>query len=508
MKNRENVKWIFINIVFGLALCLVILPLLMVAEYNYPTADDWSYGQESYRVIQEGAGLFTVLRTSFQVAAKQYVIWEGRFSNAFLASLQPGIWGEEYYEIVTWMVLGSLIMGEWCLCNKVLNFTHNKNKRYCFPIVASTLIMQILYTPSTVESFYWYTGAVNYTVMFSVSLILMVLFLNLALTDVKGWKRHVTIVSACILAVLVGGNNFSTSLCTLLVMIALSVIFFFYNRRGFWRTWYISLVSGVSFIACILSPGITGRLNANYGGTTQTGILETVWLSLVRAFNIICSWTNWTIVLMICIILPFVLMAVKNIDFDFKLPGIFTLLTFGFYASQIAPNMYVEGTSGGGRVAAILYYSYHIWLVGNLCYWAGWLYRVRFKWPAVIRRGFAGVSSFLRRFLIPYCAVAGMILVTIIYLCDLKEISSYKAYRDWRQGWAWQYAKEWDLRLEVLHDDNIEEVTFAPLSVYPETIVYTDLQKADGYTWVNRACASYYGKESVIVVDPTELQAK
>ena len=180
------------------------------------------------------------------------------------------------------------------------------------------------------------------------------------------------------------------------------------------------------------------------------------------------------------------------------------MFTFGLYASQITSTLYVDGTTGGGRVAAILYYSYHVWRVGNVCYWTGWFCRKRQKWPVFLEKTFSAAGSFVRRFLIPYCAVAGIILVGGIYTCDLKEISSYRAYRDWRQGWAQQYAIEWRARLEVLHDKNITQVEFAPLSVYPETMIYTDLQDADGYIWVNKACANYYDKEYIHIVNAAE----
>ena len=42
---------ILINIVCVLALAVILWPLLVISKYNYPSADDWSYGQ--LHVLQE-----------------------------------------------------------------------------------------------------------------------------------------------------------------------------------------------------------------------------------------------------------------------------------------------------------------------------------------------------------------------------------------------------------------------------------------------------------------------
>lgn len=501
-----------INIVYVLALCVVILPLLLVANYNYPSADDWSYGKAGYQVIAEGGGLVAVLKSAIQTTVNYYMEWEGRFTNAFLASLQPGIWGEEYYAVVPWMMLGGLILGEVVLFGTLLG-SFKKDSDKCrkwllLPVVAPTLIMQILYTPSTIESFYWYTGAVNYTFIFALSMVLFALFFKLATGEARSWRLGLQVFWACLLAIFIGGDNYATSLSTVVAMVILCIIFWIYNRRGFYRTWYLPVLTGGCLVACILAPGNATRLNTSFAGGTTGNAFGAVWASLVRSFINIYSWTNWKVILMLLLIAPIAWMAVKYVKFDFRLPGIFTILSFGVYASQITATLYVDGTTGGGRMAAILYYSYHVWVVGNLCYLIGWLRRVLVKCPESVQTRMNRVAEFVRRFLLPYCALVGVLLMGIIYSSDRKEISSYKAYRDWRQGWAQQYAKEWDARLEVLHDERITVVEFAPIGVQPESYVYTDLQPEDGYTWVNKDCAAYYGKESIMVVESAEVKTE
>lgn len=487
---------VLLNIIFVLALLIVIFPLLWIAQYNYPSADDWSFGVMGYQALKNREGLLGVIRASLTMVKDNYVQWEGRFSNTFFASLQPGIWGEKYYGVVAWVMIGSLIMSEWYLCRSLLNrYAKGKGGWLSIPIIVPSLIMQILYTPSAEESFYWYTGSVNYTFVYGLSLILLVLFLKLStgeyIRGAYGWRA----VVACILAVLVGGNNFSTSLSCFLSLLLLSALFLWMDRRAFYRTWFVTTLIGISLLICVFAPGNTMRINANFNGE-KGNAMEAVLMSLVRAFTNIYSWSaNVKTLLLLLLILPFLWKAVKSMECSFCFPGLFTLVTFGLYASQLTPNLYIEGNISSGRLGAILFYSYHLWLVGNVGYWVGWISRRKNRVTACMER----IDGRFGKYLLGYCAVTGLLLVGVIYRFDLRSITSYRAYRSWRQGWAQQYAKEWEERLEVLHDEDIREVHFAPLSVYPEMLLYTDLQEDDGYIWVNYDCATYYGKDVIRV---------
>ncbi|MCM1327481.1 MAG: DUF6056 family protein [Bacteroidales bacterium] len=496
MKNDKKANLIIINISCILALLVVLLPLLMISQYNYPSADDWSYGAAGYKALTNGGGIFGVIASALETSSNSYMNWEGRFSNSFLAALQPGIWGEKYYGIVAWLMLGSIIFSEIFLCGSLLKMKSKEKAGWLgIPIIVPVLILQILYCPSPKESFYWYTGAINYTFIYGISLVLLALFMKLGINDYPKWKYITLSVISCFLAILIGGDNFGTSLSCVLTLSVLSGLFFFLNKKAFKRTWFLTVVITVSLLICIFAPGNRNRIAGNFGGQTK-GAVYAVAMSLVRSFTNIYSWTDIKVILMLFFVLPFVWRAVKNINYSFRFPGLFTLITFGIYASQAAATMYVDGTTGGGRMAAVLFYSCHLWIVSNFCYWIGWLYKSQNK----IKRMFEAVYDKSEKYILLYCAVLGIFLTFVIYKTDLREITSYQAYRNWRQGWAKQYAVEWEERLEILHDNNIKEVEFKPVSVPGELLVmYTDLQDEDGYIWVNSACAEYYDKAYIHV---------
>lgn len=115
--NRYKMIIVVISIACILALLAVVFPLLLIAQYDYPLADDWSYGNSAYHVMRnEGGNLGQVLHAAFQKVREAYLGWDGRFANDFLDSLHPGIWGEKYYAMTPWILIGMLIFSENLVC--------------------------------------------------------------------------------------------------------------------------------------------------------------------------------------------------------------------------------------------------------------------------------------------------------------------------------------------------------------------------------------------------------
>lgn len=495
---------ILINIGCVLSLIIVIFPLLLVAKYDYPSADDWSYGAKAYKTLKAGGGFIQVLQAAFQSAKEAYFGWDGRFANDFLDSLQLGIWGEEYYSLTPWILIGMLIISELIFFRFIIySAAKNRNNALLWlPIAVPMLIIQILFTPEPAYSFYWYTGGMNYTFMYGLSLILLVLFVKLGVQEpcAKRW-RVLWMLTSCILSVFVGGSNFSTSLSTVLSIFMITVLFLFQRKHFFLRrTWPVSVTVAASLVICLISPG---SIKGNSFRMTEMGNpLYAVWRSLIVSANNVLNWTfTASVLLMLFFIFPFVWRAVENSKISFRYPPVFSLLTFGLYASQATPNIYVSGNIGGWQNVAILYYSYMVWLVGNIFYWTGWVRKKRIACRQTVSKRMHSCVP-----LVIYCSMVSIALVSFIYVFDKRKTSSYRAYRDWRQGLAQQYAHEWESRLEILCNDSINEVEFMRLQYYPEVLFYIELQEDENDItyWVNNACAIYYDKEYVHIVEWTE----
>ena len=487
---EKNSIWL-INVAYILALAVVVTPLLILGKYNYPSADDWSFGAVPYRIVQQGGSFFDVMAGVLEVVKDNYVNWEGRYTIPFFGALQPGIWGEQYYSITVWLMLGMLIFSELVFAFALLRDRGGNNKKLIVPIVVPALLIQILCVKYPEESFYWYNGSMTYTFMFGFSLLFMAVFLKLAACDKGGIKVWILRVLAVIMAVGIGGANFATSLSTILLVALILGYYWVTDRKKVARVWYIWVVMVAGLLVAVTSPAINRRLDANFDGQTGSAV-DAVIMSFVRTAQNVYSWTGGKMVILLVLIAPFLWKAVKQMDCKFRFPGIFTVLTFGVYASQVTATPYLDGSTGGCRMGAILYYAYFVWLIANVGYWLGWLSRR--ERLSMVDTAFLWVGKYGA----VYCAIVGAILVCFIGATELKSTTFYKAYRSLKQGWAQAYAAAWEERLELLHDDSVREVRVKLLDQYPEMIVYTDIQEE--FLWVNDACATYYGKDCVEVL--------
>lgn len=493
-KLTERNKLILINIVCILALAVILWPLLVIAKYDYPSADDWSFGVNMYRAMQAGEGLRGVFHAIYQTLSQN--AWEARFSILILSALQPAAFGEHFYRITPYLMIGSVVFSQLLFLGECIKDPKKENRWLLLPIGIPVAMLQVLYCPCPEESFYWYNGSVNYTFVYSLSLILLTLYFEIGIREIGKAKRILFTVLACLLAILIGGNNFATSVSTMCLLLCLQIVFLICRKDAFRRTWLITLLETLSVIKCVTSPLTATRLNGNFGGSVANTPIMAILLSFERTFLNIISWTNLKTLLVLLLILPFLWKAVRKMQYTFRLPGLFTALSFGVYASQATATIYVDGTMGGGRQGAILWYFYVLWMVANVMYWCGWIA----KCDTIVKK-----AEKTEKYLLRYCTVTGILLAAAVLFGNVQSTTSYRAYRMWRNGWAQAYGAGWEERLKVLKDDSVKNPVFTPLN-YVELLMYTDLQPEGGYTWVNGACAEYYGKESVTVVAPGQSQ--
>ena len=74
MKLTEQKKMILIHIAWILALAVILWPLFTIAKYDYPSADDWSFGKYMYRAMQAGEGIVGVFHAIYQTLAQNVTL--------------------------------------------------------------------------------------------------------------------------------------------------------------------------------------------------------------------------------------------------------------------------------------------------------------------------------------------------------------------------------------------------------------------------------------------------
>lgn len=164
--NKKQLK-----IVTGVAIAVLIvsiIPMLWISQYLHPFADDYVFGAEVYKIWNETHSFPACVQTAWNVAMTMYHTWQGTYSACFLMALQPGVFGQ--YWLGTFILISSLVTSTYTLLYMVMRkLLHSSRLEYLF---VSTLfvLMTIQFTWSYYDAFYWYNGAMYYTLFYSMSL--------------------------------------------------------------------------------------------------------------------------------------------------------------------------------------------------------------------------------------------------------------------------------------------------------------------------------------------------
>ena len=245
-----------------------------------------------------------------------------RFSILILSALQPAAF-ENILPDHPYLMIGSVILSQFLLLLR-MHCGPGKGEpladpahRYSHGNSPGAL------RPYPEESFYWYNGSVNYTFLYSLSLVLLTLYPgNCALET--GKAKRVVLYRAGLPAGDSGGwqQFFHQRIHHVPVDLSAVILFLICRKDAFRRTWIVTLLETLSVLMCVTSPLTATRLNGNFGGSTANSPLMAIWLSLERTFLNIISWTNLKVLLLLVLLIPFFWKAVRKMNYEFRFPGL------------------------------------------------------------------------------------------------------------------------------------------------------------------------------------------
>ena len=116
--NRQVQFWV----VFG-SFALSMLPLLLIARFAIPSADDFSYGYHTVFTWRETGSIIQTISAAVDGTRHFYNTWQGTFTAIFLMTLHPGIFAEELYMAgVIALILGYVVSTMFLLKIIFMNF--------------------------------------------------------------------------------------------------------------------------------------------------------------------------------------------------------------------------------------------------------------------------------------------------------------------------------------------------------------------------------------------------
>ena len=508
---KLNIKTISRILTVVYILCLI--PLLWIAWYNYPSADDFSMGYRAYSdYVASGGNVFAAVWGALYMAWYDYFNWMGYFSSTFFLSLPPSVFDERLYFIGAYIILGALSFGVIYFFRVLFVKLLNRDKHLVNIITMLTLIIMVECLPvgmARVEAIYWYCSAANYTLMFAFGLTYIGLLLS-ANVD-KGGKRLYDIIMACIMGFIVGGGNYMTSL-SVAVFAVLFAIWLFASKKD--KVMLVPVVFNlVAFLLSCIAPGNSVRGDSVEG----FGAIKTILISIYYVLECcLDQWTTWAVLLLIVISLPFMWKLVKGCPLSFKYPIPVLFLAYMFVAVNIAPPIYSLGNVAAGRLQALFFVQYVLVLMLSVFYMMGWLQRaMRSNEQTELSGNQNGKQqpadtvkkvSTEHRVVFLQGPLAGVLIVaTALFLVlaaiNIKPVPEYFtsscAVKDIINGHAAYFRQQNFDRRKLLRDDNNLDVVLDYYAYEPDLLFFSDIT-TDSQDWTNNAMSRYYGKNSVV----------
>lgn len=495
-------KIIFWGSVLGLMGILALL--IAVARYNFMSADDYSYVINSVDDWRTNHSVLNVLSRQFGYAYNYYFTWQGTFAAEWLGSSLMVMICEDYYWLGTVIMLVAMVASEGLLL-MLIGMKGLGGDFYSSGIVTCWCIaLQIMMVQYPAEAFFWLCGSMLYTLGFSLAALLYA-FVFLYISNSSKERRRKKVadillqIGIILLSAIIGLGNYVSAIFILSSYILLMLWIWIGEKllklppRSSKCRWVLSadaLFFLIAFLFNVLAPG--NRLRMANAGSEGVPVFKALVMSIYEAAKYLCINVHFPIVIIMIIMVPFMVRILEARKFRYPLPALFSLITFGLFASQFFPTMYTIGIPGAGRILNLYRFTTYLWLFGNELYWIGYVLR-RIREAQEVSVDFVSKK---KSFLLPICMMEVAVLAFGFIFWGGMTLTPVSAYYALRSGQAAQYRQEYEERLDIILNSTDEDIYLEPFSAPPYLLSFADI-KEDPNSWENRDMAEYYGKKTI-----------
>ncbi|HRN01603.1 MAG TPA: hypothetical protein PLD42_03460, partial [Gemmiger formicilis] len=194
---------------FALLTGVLLLPVLVLAVFARPSADDFIYAARTHAVVQQyGLDLPRLLRAAWDTNVYYYENWQGLYVSGFTLAFQPAIFGNKYYGATLVCVLLPLFFCLYGLARCVVLRLDPAQRRLPWALALLLTFAFIEGMPAPVEGLYWFNGAMNYLPYFSLAVLNAGLAFALCFADKLPTRRKFFYAAAgCVCSLVIGGGH-------------------------------------------------------------------------------------------------------------------------------------------------------------------------------------------------------------------------------------------------------------------------------------------------------------
>lgn len=486
-------KWVTtrsIAVLCVIVLVCTLIPMLILAFYDHPCSDDYNYGLYAVQAVRSGGTFWDVLQAAGRKTAETYQNWQGTFSAIFLMALQPSIFGDQYYAITPFLMLGALLLSTFFFLKTVFVDRLGMSRADCGIVSCMVSFFSIHCLPSAFEGFYWFNGALFYTFFYSLSLFLYTFLLKFFYAPsrkaaVADW------IAAFILAFLIGGGNYPTALLSILVLLC-AAGWTFYKK--------VPVSKRIGALACLLSETASFYINISAPGNavrqsyfpTHPNAIDAICKALVEAVRAVTDFTSIPFLLALLVLIPLLYRCAHRVNFRFPYPLLALIAAICILGVEMTPPLYAMDNTGAARMQDLYYYTYCLLAIAVIFYFCGWFSH---RWTLSSQHG--------KNTDLPKRAVVfgALVCFCVSFLCqpELRDVSGVNAFLSLKNGEAQAYDQQVETRLTLYLNSELQDVVVSHYTVHPRLLQPSGVPDitADPENLTNQRVAAFYGKNSV-----------
>ena len=489
MSNKDNNKAYIRIVCFAISVLFVIslIPVLYVSRYDFASGDDYAFGAAAHLAFRQTGNVIDAVIADAGHTAYIYNTWQGTWMSVFAFGLHPEVFSDRAYVIVPWLMIGVTLFAVWYASGYFLHKIFDINITCTVSITLLIASAIIHFVPTKSNAFYWYNGAMHYTVPFALML--------LAITDGTKFicdKKTGALIRTTIWFTILGGMSY---LAALAAPVGVFFIYLFYRitlRNRFEKKECLLLIpvflEAAGLIISALAPGNKVRGGEEFGFSVAK-MAGTIAMCFVQSFRHAVSFiTSQPFVIIIAAaMIVCVFASSAGGDKKFKASPLILIMAFVWNACVYAPEIY-SGVEVSEGVNNTYFMVFMISLSVVVIYYSK-CFQTNVKVNVAVSLG----------------AWAVILLLAIVCRHSLAD-STFKVCTDFiRKGYGEDLRAQMILQQELLNTDD-EVVTIPSTNGYGGPIMNMPAEESPD-AWTNGALARFYGKKTVYGMDADEWHA-
>ncbi len=447
-----------------LLLIVSLIPLYIVALYNYPADDDFCF---IYPIAAAWTGthsLSAVVKAIAENVKEMYLTWNGYFAHFVFISANPMIFNIKLYFLSNWFVLTTICLSVgYVLKNLVVGIF--KASRPAFWIVyTAVLLLGLQFIPSISEAVYWNSGA---TYVFSGCMVLLAL--GLLVKCGMPQSRAQSVYRSILLAlcgIYIGGGVFPTALSAMVLFSFITLYALIQKLRFRWHSLVLFCFCAAAFAVSVAAPG--NALRQEWFGETHN-VSFTVFTAILDSCDFAGQWFSLRLLAMLMLILPVLWNPMRKSPYRFRHPVLVFVILFGTYAATLVPGIYTTFGYDSPRYFNAVYLFFLLFALSGILYAQGALIRLleRKRESRAAKLFLESTENLGQRFSAVYLLVCVIVLAFGGFANTIMNTSSVSAAKTLLSGEAPTFRQEMSERQEYIRVTDSDVVAVTRLSVRP-----------------------------------------